>query len=344
MNLFASVIAPLGVLSSAAGLAVLYRHLPVAGGVLPALVVMIAGVAGWLTIGVVILRADLSGLEVPVGALAAVAALLVTLAVRERTGSFAAATLFAVSWTAAVFVPVAIVIHGSNALPVMGMFSLDHGGAIAGLLAPGAAIAAILLSTRHSTELRPATRTPASILLISLVLFASWTAWLVGMELAIDEATPRILLNAACAGIFGVIGWLIVQRIHHDRATIAAASAGLVSGLSSVTAGVSFLDPIWASVTGIVAAIFAATFVHRRIRLSGRASWFLVGVHLLAPLIGLVLLGMFAKGAGMLFTGQLGFLVTEVTVAVAVIAYSALVSAVLWGLIRLAWRLARVPL
>src|SRR5690606_10789615 len=129
----------------------------------------------------------------------------------------------------------------------------------------------------------PATRSTASMVAATALLVPAWALWLVSLELAVDEATPRILLNVVVAGALGSVGWLLVQRIHHDTATFAAASAGLVAGLSSVTAGAAYLDPLWAGVIGLLAAVLSATFVHRRVRLSGREAWFLVGAHAIAP-------------------------------------------------------------
>jgi hypothetical protein len=59
-----------------------------------------------------------------------------------------------------------------------------------------------------------------------------------------------------------------------------------------------------------------------------------------APVSGILFLGLFATGIGMLFTGQPVFLGTEVTAALAVFVYSVVVSAILWALLRLGARLA----
>lgn len=338
-NVIGAVAAPGGVIATLIVLAALYRHVYAdrakARSALATIVVVATGAAVWLVLGSWLFGDIPLGLQPMVTALAGLAAYLATLGVRERSGSIVVSAIFAIAWSVAVFVPATGAVFGSGgALAELGFFPLDHGGALVALVAPAsAAVAILVLERKHivsPTDVQP----PSVVIWGSLALWVVWTLWLVGAELAIDEATSRILVNSVLAPVFGVIGWLIVQRIHHDTVTVGAAATGLVSGLSAITAGAAYLDPLWSSVTGLAAGILSASFVHRRVRLSGRESWFAVGSHLVAPATGIVLVGMFASEVGMLFTGQVGFLSSELASTFLVVTYSFAVSVVLWILLR----------
>lgn len=339
-NALAQFAAPASIAASALALALLYLDIPkrkrTAGSVPVSILIGVLGSAAWIVVGAPLAMTVLPALVPGLAALAGLAAIVATFAVREATTRLPVIVAWCVLWSLTVFVPVTISIYSSDGLfRQLGYFPLDHGGAIPALVAAGGATTAVLIINRRMPRPLAVARSASSAVVASAVLLLAWTFWLVSMELAIDEATPRIVLNTVLAGGFGIAGWLIVERIHHEKATLAAASAGLVSGLSSITAGAAYLDPLWAAVIGLVAGVLSATFVYRRVRISGRTSWFVVGAHAIAPGVGLVLLGMFAEGIGMLFTGQPAFLVAEILVALVVFGYSVVVSAVLWLILRL---------
>ena len=80
-----------------------------------------------------------------------------------------------------------------------------------------------------------------------------WMGWLAASELAVDEATPGILLAAALGAGGGLLGWLSVQRVRHQATTLNAVAAGLISGVVAITSGAPLYAPLAATVTGIVA-------------------------------------------------------------------------------------------
>jgi len=153
---------------------------------------------------------------------------------------------------------------------------------------------------------------------------------LAGAELAIDGATPSILLNGLVGAVGGTAGWLAVQRILHLRTTLSGVAAGLMSGFFSVAAGAPLFTPVSAAAAGVLAGAAACYFTLRRVAASRRQQWFIVGSHLIAGGVGVVLLGLLATDMGFLFTGQIGFIVDQIASTVVVAVYSAAVSFLLW--------------
>jgi ammonia channel protein AmtB len=296
----------------------------------------------WMLTGSIMPGVPSSELFVPTAALAALAGFLATLTVRDNLLGLLPAVVFAFLWTAIVFSPVALLTFFPDAAGADPAASpTDHGGAILTHLTAGSALWAIALAERrHAHEDRTHIR-PRSWLLYScaIVMWILWTGSLVGLELAFDTETPRILLNCLIGPLTGLIAWLIVQRIMTAKTTAAGAAAGLVCGLVAVTPGCAVLDPLFAAVICGMAGVVCCIISVRRVRLSGRVVWFLVCCHLVAAAIGVVMLGPFDSTIGFIYTGQTQTGLTQLSTTALVVGWSTIVTLVLWPFARLVRRL-----
>lgn len=288
------------------------------------------GVTAWLLLAPLFATSVATGLYLPVAALGGVAAFLATLAIRGSGAGTVVTLVFGLLWSAAVFVPSAVL--SFSALPgLWGLEPVDHGGSLAVNVAGGAAaLGALLAGGTRAGRPRSATITLGSGVLAVIALCIGWIAWLASAELALDDVTPAILLNGVVGALGGAAGWLAVQRIRHQRTTLSAFAAGLVSGLVSITAGAPLFTPVSAAAAGILAGAAAAAFTLHRVAVSRRQQWFIVGSHLVAGGVGLFLLAVLASTVGWMFTGQYLLLLNEVASAVLVAGYSTAVSFVLW--------------
>jgi ammonia channel protein AmtB len=341
----ASVAALLGMLVSLA--VVDARMLPAAHwtrSVLLSLACAATGAAAWLIVAPVVAPQAVGGLLLPLAALGGVATYLATISARAGGGGVLGVLLFGLLWSGAVFVPTATMTFSLFASTgPLGLEPVDHGGSLGLNVAAGAAALGVLLSNGdRAPRLRTATLGRGAATVGVVVLAVSWLAWLVSAELAVDDATPAILLNGIVGALGGIGGWIAVQRIRHQSSTLASVAAGLVSGLVAVTAGAPLFTPVSAAVAGILAGGAACLFTLGRVRATRRQQWFVVGSHLVAGAIGLTLLGVLATGMGYMFTGDTGITFTgifsfferEVLSTLLVAVYSAAVSFALWSVIR----------
>ena len=300
------------------------------------------GAGSWLLFAPLVAPQALGELYIPVAVLGSLSALLATLAVRSTGAPLRSAMVFATGWSILVFVPVAIATFVTG---VLGIEPMDHGGSLASMVATGAAALAVLVvrGDRHRS-LSAATRLPKGIAAVAVVtLIGGWLGWLVSAELAIDEISGTILVNGVLGAAGGIAGWLAVQRMSHQSTTLGAVVAGLVSGLAAVSAGAPLLSPVAAASSGIIAGGVACIFTLRRVAASRRQQWYLVGSHLIAGGIGIILIGLLASDAGFLFTGQITLIEDQIVSTVAVGFYSGLVSLLLWIGLRRISRLAERP-
>jgi ammonia channel protein AmtB len=292
----------------------------------------------WLLVSFFVPGVWTSPLEYPTAALAAVAGFLASLTVRDTTSHPLPAALFAAGWTALVFVPIAIVVLFPTSVGIpLTAGPLDLGGALPVQVAVGAgALVVLTVARRWAVEDRSHVRPRSWALLLSgLVIWAGWLLGFVGLELMIDSViTPRIILNTLIAPVLGIVGWLIAQRIVSATTTAGGAVAGLFSGIVAISAGSAYFTPLWAGLTGLVAGLATSLFVSRRIRATGRHAWFLVGAHLLAASVGLLMVGIFGLGLGLVYNGQPTLLQVQFVSIVAVVVWSGTISLLLWLAVR----------
>ena len=296
----------------------------------------------WLLISLFLPSVWRSPLEYPTAALAAVAGFLASLTVRDTTSRAVPAALFALAWTALVFTPIAILVLFPTSVGIpLTAGPLDLGGALPVQVAVGAGALVVLTVARGwAVEDRSHVRPRSWLMLVSgLVTWAGWLLGFVGLELSIDSVvTPRIILNSVIAPVLGVIGWLIAQRITSARTNASGAVAGLFSGLVAISAGSAYFTPLWAALTGLFAGIASSLFVIRRVKVTRRHAWLLVGAHLVAASVGLLMVGIFGLGLGLVYNGQLTLLQTQFVSIVAVVFWSGLISLLLWLAVRQAAR------
>lgn len=302
---------------------------PWARSVLLSLACAGTGIASWLVLGTALLPDVSEPLFLPVAALGGVASYLATVAVRASGGGTVVTLLFGLVWSLLVYVPTAIRTFASfDPRWSLGILPIDHGGSLPVNVAAGAAALGVLIC--GGARLRSATISRTTGMIGVIGLCAGWIVWLAGAEFAVDEASPYILVNGVVGALGGVVGWLVVQRIRHRSVTLNSVAAGLISGLVAITAGAPLFTPVSAAATGIVAGAAACIFTLQRVGASRRQQWYVVGLHLIAGAIGVVMLGLLATNMGFVFTGSVTLIQNQVLGTIIVAAYSTAVSAMLW--------------
>jgi ammonium transporter, Amt family len=121
----------------------------------------------------------------------------------------------------------------------------------------------------------------------------------------------------------------VIEKIKDGKATSVGAASGAVTGLVAITPACAFLDPGWGIVLGLVAGVISALAVELKFKLGFDDSLDVVGIHLVAGLVGTLFLGFFAKGTGLVFSGSFNQLALQAIAAVGVMVYSFVVAFVI---------------
>jgi ammonium transporter, Amt family len=104
--------------------------------------------------------------------------------------------------------------------------------------------------------------------------------------------TGVTFMNTTIATCAAMLGWLLMERILHGKATSLGAASGIVAGLVAITPSCGAVDLVGAIVIGAAAGILCAAAVGLKFRLKLDDSLDVVGVHLVGGLVGTLLIGL----------------------------------------------------
>jgi len=147
--------------------------------------------------------------------------------------------------------------------------------------------------------------------------------------------TGRTFANTTLATMAAILGWLLIERIMHGKATSLGAASGIVAGLVAITPAAGAVDISGAVAIGLVSGAVCAWAVGWKFRLGYDDSLDVVGVHLVGGIIGTVLIGVFSTsdGAGgidgLLYGGGVDSLVDQVLGVLVAIVYVSIVTTII---------------
>jgi Amt family ammonium transporter len=272
---------------------------------------------------------------------------LISGAIADRA-KFGSWLIFAGLFATFVYFPVAAWVWGGGWIQNLGgffgweEFVLDYAGGTAVHINAGAAALALALVLGKRIGFAKGAHQPHNppfVLLGAAILWFGWfgfnggaeAAWLYsdgsyGSLTADGTFLGTIVVNTLAAPAAAVIGWLIVEKIKDGKATSIGAASGAVTGLVAITPACAFLEPGWAIVLGILSGVISALAVELKFKLGFDDSLDVVGIHLVAGLVGTLFLGFFAKGTGLVYSGSFNQLALQAIAALGVMVFSFVVA------------------
>ncbi len=236
--------------------------------------------------------------------------------------------VFCAVWTVAVLFPACYGVFAlSDGWAVAGMHAIDFGGAIPVSLAAGSGAAGVILACGRTMHQPVPERSLTLVAIGGALVWVGWFGLTVGSEGAMDAFAPLIALNTLLASAGGALMWILVDRVLLRRPTITSALCGAVSGLVAITAASGVLTLGWSLLLGALAALACATMVDLAARARFGVPMTVCVVHIVASLVGLLYIGLFATGGGIVDSGNFDLFVTQTVAAFAVAAFSFVVSA-----------------
>jgi len=104
--------------------------------------------------------------------------------------------------------------------------------------------------------------------------------------------TGVTFMNTTIATMAAMLGWLLVERLLHGKATSLGAASGVVAGLVAITPSCGAVDIVGALIIGALAGMLCAVAVGLKFRLKMDDSLDVVGVHLVGGIIGALMIGL----------------------------------------------------
>lgn len=262
---------------------------------------------------------------------------LISGAIADRA-KFGAWMVFTGLWSTLVYFPVAAWVWGGgwimglgDAMGLPGV--IDYAGGTAVHINAGAAALALALVLGRRVVFEKGAHKPHNVPLVMLGAALLWFGWFgfnAGAEFLNDMALVGLIsLNTLAATAAAILGWLVVEKIKDGKPTSVGAASGAVSGLVAITPACANLTPTYAVILGIVAGVLSALAVELKYKLGYDDSLDVVGIHLVAGLIGTLYLGFFATDTGLFTGGDFGQLITQAIASIGVLVYSFVVALIL---------------
>ena len=277
-------------------------------------------------------------------AFAIIAVALISGAVADRM-KFSAWVVFAALWALLVYFPAAHWVFAfDGAVSERGGFianqiqAIDFAGGTAIHINAGAAALAlaIVLGPRLGfgrTPMRPHNLT--LVMLGAGLLWFGWFGFNAGSALGANTLAGVAWVNTLVAAAAAMLAWLLVERLRDGHATSLGAASGIVAGLVGITPACAAVSPLGAMLIGALAGTGAAFAIGLKRVFGYDDSLDVVGVHLVGGLIGTLAIGFLADPAsptgasGLLHGGGLSLLWAQFLGALAVLAYSLVVTFVI---------------
>ncbi len=220
----------------------------------------------------------------------------------------------------------------------------DFGGGLPLLVSSSAFVLLAWLPAGVIERPEPDPHTNVRAILALVVLWLAFVAWLVQLEGALDEFTPRILLAAVVGPVSGGLGWVVTDRLRLVRRPVArSAVLGVVAGIAATMPGAVTVVPPWSIAVGVLAGALGS-FVY-----SARA-WAAAGIAtrwgfviLVASAVGFLAPAISGDTVGILFSAQLNALSVPALSFFGVTLLSLVVSAPAWVLLRRHASRERIP-
>lgn len=274
------------------------------------------------------------------GMFAIITAALITGAFAERI-KFTAYVVFIALWSVIVYAPLAHWVWGGGWLMERG--ALDFaGGTVVHIASAAAALAgAVALGKRKdygSSEIKPH-NLPMTVLGAGILWFG-WFGFNAGSALGANEIAGTAFMATHLAAAAAMLSWVGVEALQHGKATTLGAASGAVAGLVAITPAAGFVEPLPAIGIGLLAGVICYFGLNLKSRFGFDDALDVVGIHGVGGALGALLTGVFATTAvnaagadGLLYGGGGALMLEQVIGVVATIAFSFVVSFVLFKLI-----------
>jgi Amt family ammonium transporter len=258
---------------------------------------------------------------------------LISGAIADRA-KFGAWMVFAGVWATLVYFPVANWVFNFTMVDgkmtdggwiVYNLGVIDFAGGTAVHINAGAAglALAIVLGKRFgfSKGINQPHNVPLTLLGVALLWFG-WFGFNAGSAVAADGVASLAFINTIGAPAAAMLGWIIVEKLKHGKATSIGAGSGAVAGLVAITPACASLDPIWALALGLIAGALCALAIDLKFALGFDDSLDVVGIHLVGGIVGTLWIGFFGNGVGAAFGFGFHQLAMQALGAAAVLVYS----------------------
>lgn len=246
------------------------------------------------------------------GTFAIITVALISGAIADRA-KFGSWMIFAGIWATLVYFPVASwvfnftvkdgeIVAGGWLVHEVGV--LDFAGGTVVEVASGASALAVALVVGKRFGFTKGMHAPHNVPLVLIgaaILLFGWFGFNAGSETAADGVASLAFINTLAAPVGAMLSWGLFEKLKHGKATSVGIATGAVAGAVAITPSCAYLDPLWSLVLGAIVGVVCAIAIEAKYRFGFDDSLDVVGVHLVAGLIGTLYIGLFGMQSGLFY-------------------------------------------
>jgi len=201
---------------------------------------------------------------------------------------------FIALWSLLIYCPFAHWVWGGGFLGAYGLGAVDFaGGAVVHETAGAGALAAVLYLGRRREADRP--HNVPLVLLGAGILWFGWFGFNAGSAGSAGPVASSALVNTQLGASAAMVVWTAVEWIRRKKPSGVGLATGAVAGLAAITPAAGYV-PAWAAlVIGAAAGAVCYEAVQLKYRLRYDDALDVVGVHMVAGVIGVLLTGALAS-------------------------------------------------
>jgi ammonium transporter, Amt family len=257
---------------------------------------------------------------------------------------FSSMLAFSAAWMLLVYAPVCHWVWGGGWLGSLGLQDFAGGTVVHITAAVAALVAAIMLGPRRgfgSVAMPPHNLTMT--VTGAGMLWVGWFGFNAGSAVAADSSAAMAMLVTHLSAACGSLAWMTMEWMRHGKPSVLGIVTGMVAGLGTITPAAGSVGPAAAVVIGLTAGVvcyFATITLKNRFKIDDSLDVF--PVHGVGGILGTLLAGVFCSPNLGIFSGNgfsegvssiAGQLAVQATGVVAVFAYTAVVSLILFKLV-----------
>ncbi|MFP1676951.1 ammonium transporter [Gardnerella sp. Marseille-Q9691] len=208
-----------------------------------------------------------------------------------------------------------------------------------------ATVAEVAETSSQSSVENGSVRHPHNVPFVMLGIFLIWFGWL-GLMIGSSAGVPGVAgyawVSSTITASASMLAWGVTERLRSGCFSALGAASGVMAGLSASAAAADVIAPLWALVLGVLSGVITSLVTHSRTFARYDGALHVVSVNGVAALIGVISVGLFADGSGLLSVGDWHQLVAQLCLIGIVVLYSgAVTSIVAFALEKLfGWRIS----
>lgn len=254
---------------------------------------------------------------------------------------FSGFVIFILLWATLVYDPVAHWVWGIGGW-LRNLGALDFAGGTVVHVSAGIAalVTALLIGKRKNIGKAPAPHNLPFVVLGAGLLWFGWFGFNAGSALAANGLAVNAFVVTNTAAAAAGLSWAILEWIFNGKPTIFGTVTGAVAGLVAITPAAGFVSVIPAMIIGLLVSVFcyiAVAYVKPKLGYDDSLDAF--GVHGIGGIWGALATGLFASkavnpaGSDGLFFGNPHQLFVQAVAVLVTIAYSAIVTFIIYKVV-----------